>query len=78
MQESIFRKKSLDKINSPEKMDDYIKVTGISMWVILGAVICLLLATICWACFAQIPVNNVTASGEVVSEVIKPIKLLVG
>ena len=31
MNESIFRKKSLERISSPEEVDDYMKVTSPSM-----------------------------------------------
>ena len=37
MNETIFRKKSLERIASPDKLDDYLKVTSPSVWVILAA-----------------------------------------
>ena len=42
MNESIFRKKSLERISSPEEIDNYIKVTSPSMWLVMGAIIFLL------------------------------------
>lgn len=42
MQNSIFRKKSLDRVASPEQLNDYMRVTGPSIWMVLGAVIALL------------------------------------
>lgn len=40
MNGSIFRKKSIDRINSPESLNDYVKVTNPSVWIILiGALI---------------------------------------
>lgn len=42
MNNSIFRQKSIDKISSPEKLDDYIKVTKPSVWITLIAIVLLL------------------------------------
>ena len=36
---SVFRKKSLDQINSPEQLDDYIRVTTPSVWIVLLALV---------------------------------------
>ena len=44
MNESFFRNKSLDRISSPEEIDDCMKVTRPSMWLVLGAILLLLLA----------------------------------
>jgi len=35
---SIFREKSLDRISSPEQLDDYVKATTPGVWVLLGAI----------------------------------------
>ena len=48
MGNSIFRKKSIDKISSPEQMNDYIRVSNPSVWMILAAVIVLLLGVCVW------------------------------
>lgn len=42
MEEPIFRKKSLERISSPEQLHDYMRVTNPSVWLILAAVIVLL------------------------------------
>lgn len=49
----IFRKKSLDRIQSPEKLDDYIKVASPGVWLILTAVILLLVGVCCWGIFGR-------------------------
>ena len=49
MSETIFREKSLDRISSPEQLDDYLKVSTPSLWIVLGAVIALLVGIIVWA-----------------------------
>ncbi|MCR5108147.1 MAG: hypothetical protein K6B28_08275 [Lachnospiraceae bacterium] len=45
---SIFRKESLERIQSPEQINDYLKVTGPSVWVTLGAVVLLLIGALIW------------------------------
>lgn len=51
---NIFRKTSLDKISSPEKLNDYIKVSNPSVWIILTAIAVMLAAAIFWGCTAEI------------------------
>ena len=46
--QSLFRKKTVDKISSPEQLTEYLKVTSPRMWIILAAVIMVLLAVIVW------------------------------
>ena len=54
MGKTIFRQKSMQKITSPEQMNDYIRVSNPSVWMILAAVIVLL---------AGMRVGRVWASG---------------
>ena len=37
MSDQIFRKKSLDRISSPEQLNDYIRVANPGIWMILAA-----------------------------------------
>ncbi|NBH25141.1 hypothetical protein D3Z60_04895 [Lachnospiraceae bacterium] len=54
MEKKIYREKSMKRISSPEQLDDYIKVTGTGMWMIMGAVM-LLLACVCvWGIFGHL------------------------
>lgn len=46
--QSLFRKKTVDKISSPEQLTEYLKVTSPRMWIILAAVIMVLLAIVVW------------------------------
>lgn len=46
---SIFRQKSLDRVSSPERLNDYIRVTRPSVWLVLAAVILLLTGMIVWS-----------------------------
>ena len=54
MSEEIFRKKSLEKIKSPESLDDYVRVTNPTVWLLLAAVIVLLVGAIIWGTFGHI------------------------
>lgn len=63
---NIFRKESLEKMSSPEKLNDYIKVSNPSVWVILGAIAVLLISIIVWSITYELP------------EGIRPIQFLLG
>ncbi len=52
-QESIFRKKSLDRVSSPEQLDNYLKVTKPSVWLILVGIIIILVGVIVWGVFSE-------------------------
>lgn len=45
----VFRKKTLDRIASPEQLTDYLLVTNPGIWVILVAVILLLAGIFAWS-----------------------------
>ncbi len=47
--QSIFRKKALDRISSPDKLSDYLRVTSPGVWVILVIVLLLLISLIAWS-----------------------------
>lgn len=41
MKDEIFREKSIEKVKSPEGLDDYIRVANPAIWVLLVAIIIL-------------------------------------
>lgn len=49
---SLYRKNSLDRIQSPEQLSDYLRVTTPSVWVILAAVALMLAGILIWSGFA--------------------------
>lgn len=57
MKESIFRKKSLAQVSSPEQLNDYIRVPNPGIWMILLAVIVLLLGVCVWGVFGHMDTN---------------------
>ena len=77
MNESIFRQKSLDRISSPEEIDNYMKVTRPSLWLTLGVIVLLLAALILWSVTARIEANTLV-DGQTVTEEIAPISFLIG
>jgi len=42
MGDQIFRKKVMDRLSSPEQLNDYLRVTSPSVWIVLGAILLLL------------------------------------
>lgn len=49
MSEQLFRKKSIDRISSPEKLDEYLKVSTPHLWLVTLAVLVLLVGVLVWA-----------------------------
>ena len=59
----MFRKVSIDRINSPEQLSDYLRVTNPAMWLVLVAVILLVGGFLVWASVGHI---TVTVEGKAV------------
>lgn len=62
---NIFRQKSLESINSPEQLTDYLRVTNPGVWVILVAVIFLLGGLFAWSTVGKL---ETIANGTAVVE----------
>ena len=54
MDHSVFRQKSMERITSPEQMNDYIRVSNPSVWMLLAAVIVLLIGVCVWGAFGHL------------------------
>lgn len=71
----VFREKSLNKISSPEQLNDYMKVTGIHVWIILGAIIFLLIAICLWGVLyrieTRITVKGTSFEGDIKTRIAK-------
>ena len=67
---SLFRKESLDRISSPDKLDDYLRVTRPGTFFLLAAIIILLAALLIWGAFGTLPTviqsTAVVKDGELV------------
>ena len=54
MNEEIFRQKSIDKVKSPENLDNYIRVSNPGVWLLLISIIILLAGACVWGIFGHI------------------------
>ena len=64
MDQKLYRQKSMDRISSPEQLNDYLRVTNVSVWVILIAIILLLAGLILWSSVATIE-SSIDGSAQV-------------
>lgn len=55
MEPNLFRKSSLDRIASPERLHEYIKITHLGIWAVLLACLALLVAVGFWGLYGNIP-----------------------
>ena len=62
---SLFREKNLERLESPEKLNDYLRVTSPGVWMVLGAVIVLLIGVCVWGIFGRI---KATTQAVVITE----------
>ena len=65
--QSLFRQKNIDRIESPEAMNDYLQVTSPGVWLVLAAVIVFLIGVCIWGIFGHIDSTikaAVIATGE--------------
>ena len=69
---SIFRQKSVDRVSSPEQLNDYIRVATPSVWLVLAALVVLLAGMLAWSVLGK--VEGVDANG--VKQQFQPIALV--
>jgi multidrug efflux pump subunit AcrA (membrane-fusion protein) len=62
METTLFRKSSLERISSPERLNEYIKITHPGVWSVLLGCLALLAAACFWGFYGSIP-DSVKASG---------------
>ena len=65
----LFRQKSIDKVSSPEKLDDYIRVTTPSVWIALVAMAVLLIGVIVWGCFGELTVHEADGTVKTIAPI---------
>ena len=54
MDNKLFRKNSLERVSSPEQLNDYVKVSSPGIWIILAAVIVLLIGACVWGIWGRL------------------------
>lgn len=62
MDKQLFRKASIDRVSSPEQLNDYIRVSNPGVWMILAAVIVLLIGVCVWGIFGRLE-TKIAAAG---------------
>lgn len=58
----VFREKSVERLSSPEQLNDYIRVSNPSVWMCLGAIIILLAGVCVWGVFGRLSTTLSTAA----------------
>ncbi|MBQ9519510.1 MAG: hypothetical protein IJR59_06425, partial [Firmicutes bacterium] len=58
MDNELFRKKSIDRISSPEQLNDFIEVARPSMWLAISAIVLLIIGMAVWACFGVVEIKD--------------------
>ena len=54
---ALFRQKALDKLRSPEQLDEIMVVTSPQGWLVLGTVLALIVAALVWSAVASIEMS---------------------
>jgi len=54
MNNTIFRKSSIDRLKSPEQLNEYIRVARPGVWLLLSAIILLLVGVLIWGVFGTV------------------------
>ena len=70
MNSNLFRKKSIDRVSSPEQLNDRIRVTDSGIWLLLGGIVLILAGILVWGIFGRLnttlPTGAVTENGVTV------------
>ena len=61
MNDQLFRKKSVDKVSSPEQLNEYIRVTNPGVWMVLAAIVILLAGVVVWGFIGHLDTTLSTA-----------------
>ncbi len=61
---NLLREKSLKRVQSPEALNDYIRVTSPSVWLVLAALVLLLVGMLVWSVFGTVTVHAEDGSTE--------------
>ena len=70
MQSKLFRKSSVERLSSPEKLNDYIQVSNPGGWMVLIAALALLLGVLTWGFFGELT-ENVSFTGVAEGNVLR-------
>ena len=62
MSNTLFRKKSMERISSPEQLNDYIRVSTPSVWMLLAAIVILLAGVCVWGVVGHLDTHLTAAA----------------
>lgn len=69
MKPQIFRSKSVERVSSPEQLNDYIRATNPGLWTLLAAIIFLLAGVCVWGVYGRLdttlPVAAICNNGTI-------------
>lgn len=74
MNEQLFRKKSMEKISSPEQLNEYIRVSNPGIWMVLAAIVILLIGVCAWSVLGHLDTTVKTVAVVENSEITVYIK----
>ena len=70
MNEQLFRKKSIERVSSPEQLNEYIRVSNPGVWMVLSAIVILLVGICVWGILGRLDTTlstiAVSKNGETV------------
>ena len=70
MKNNLFRKNSIDRVSSPEQLNDRIRVANPGVWLLLVGILLVLTGICIWGIFGQLntllPVGAVTKQGQTI------------
>ena len=58
MKKELFRKKSLEKISSPERTDTYIKAVNVKLWLVAAACMLVIISLLLWGIFGKVEISK--------------------
>lgn len=70
MNDNLFRKKNIDRVSSPEQLNDRIRVTSGGIWLLLTGIILVLAGIVVWGIFGRLdtplPVGAMTEQDQTI------------
>lgn len=54
----LFNKRASERLNSPDDLDKFVRVTNPSVWLLLGACVCLLIGLLSWGFFGFVETHE--------------------
>ena len=63
---SLFREKSIDRVTSPEELNDYIRVSTPSVWLVLVATIIILVGVLVWSTLGTVEQEKADGTSKIV------------